>query len=160
MRPDFWWNGSADVPDSFLPQHANVHHDELIKGNTFGGTAFASYGCFWMGWFLLEYLSYGNKAGYPAARTGKTLWCALWAVLTAGFFVVTCRKNGCLMTIFSTLVITFSLLAGGVWNENCEQAAGYFGFFCGASAIYAAFVFLYKEELGISLPGVRPVAFI
>ena len=60
----------------------------------------------------------------------------------------------------STLVITFALLSGGVWDPRCEQAAGYFGFFCGSSAIYAAFVFLYKIELGISLPGVRPVAYI
>lgn len=64
------------------------------------------------------------------------------------------------MTIFSTLVITFALLAGGVWNERCAEAAGYTGFFCGASAIYAAFAFLYKIELGIMLPGARPVAWI
>ncbi|EFJ47526.1 hypothetical protein VOLCADRAFT_105087 [Volvox carteri f. nagariensis] len=133
---------------------------ELIKGNTFGGTAFASYGAFWMGWFLLELLMKQYPSVYKTALTGKTLWCGLWAFLTAGFFVVTLRKNGCLMTIFSTLVITFSLLAGGVWNENCELAAGYFGFFCGASAIYAAFAFLYKIELGIVLPGARPVAYI
>ncbi|KAG2422612.1 hypothetical protein HXX76_010393 [Chlamydomonas incerta] len=133
---------------------------ELIKGNTFGGTAFASYGAFWMGWFLLEYLTITNKALFPGVKSGKTLWCGLWAFLTFGFFIVTLRKNGCLMTIFSTLVITFSLLAGGQWSPDCEQAAGYWGFFCGASAIYAAFAFLYKQELGIVLPGARPVAYI
>ncbi|GIL76413.1 hypothetical protein Vretifemale_5992 [Volvox reticuliferus] len=130
---------------------------ELIKGNTFGGTAFCSYGAFWMGWFLLEFLSHQDSVMYPIALVGKTLWCALWAVLTAGFFVATLRKNGCLMTIFSSLVLTFALLAGGVWDAICERAAGYIGFFCGASAIYAAFVFLYERELGILLPGVRPV---
>ena len=54
---------------------------QLIKGNTFAGTAFSSYGCFWMGWFLLEYLSYtytGDKHLYDLAMTGKTLWCGLW----------------------------------------------------------------------------------
>ncbi|EFJ47612.1 hypothetical protein VOLCADRAFT_105083 [Volvox carteri f. nagariensis] len=132
----------------------------LIKGNTFGATAFASYGAFWMGWFLLELLMKQYPSVYKTALTGKTLWCGLWAFLTAGFFVVTLRKNGCLMTIFSTLVITFSLLAGGVWNESCELAAGYFGFFCGASAIYAAFAFLFKIELGIVLPGARPVNYL
>ncbi len=113
--------------------------------------------------FLLEYLTHSHKTEplmYPLAKAGKTLWCGLWAFLTLGFFVVTCRKNGCLMTIFSTLVITFALLAGGVWSPNTEQAAGYFGFFCGSSAIYAAFAFLYKIELGYSLPGVRPVAYL
>eukprot|EP00195_Chlamydomonas_chlamydogama_P016362 CAMPEP_0202900946 /NCGR_PEP_ID=MMETSP1392-20130828/12284_1 /ASSEMBLY_ACC=CAM_ASM_000868 /TAXON_ID=225041 /ORGANISM="Chlamydomonas chlamydogama, Strain SAG 11-48b" /LENGTH=237 /DNA_ID=CAMNT_0049587409 /DNA_START=35 /DNA_END=748 /DNA_ORIENTATION=+ len=133
---------------------------ELIKGNTFAGTAFSSYGCFWMGWFLLEWLSYEEPTLYLAAQTGKTLWCGLWAFLTAFFFVVTLRKNGSLMTVFSTLVITFSLLAAGVHNKNCETAAGYFGFFCGSSAIYAAFAMLYQDELGIVLPGVRPVNYI
>ena len=51
------------------------------------------------------------------------------------------------MTVFSTLVITFILLAAGNWNANCEKAAGYIGFFCGASAIYAAFAYLYKDEV-------------
>lgn len=70
------------------------------------------------------------------------------------------RKNGCLMTIFSTLTLTFALLAGGVWSERCARAAGYTGFFCGGSAIYAAFAFLYEKELGIKLPGVRAVNFL
>lgn len=74
--------------------------------------------------------------------------------------MVTLRKNGCLQTIFSTLVITFALLGAGVWDAKCEQAAGYFGFFCGSSAIYAAFAFLYKVELGVMLPGVRPTNYI
>ncbi|GLI64822.1 hypothetical protein VaNZ11_008119 [Volvox africanus] len=130
---------------------------ELIRGNTFGGTAFCSYGAFWMGWFLLEFLSHQDADAYPLARVGKTLWCALWALLTGGLFVTTLCKNGCLMTIFSSLVVTFILLAGGEWSDKCHQAAGYVGFFCGASAIYAAFAFLYEMELGIFLPGVRPL---
>jgi uncharacterized protein len=125
---------------------------EIIKGNTFAGTAFASYGCFWMGWFLLQYMS---MVAPFQANTGKILWCALWAVLTTGFFVVTLRKNRCLQTIFSSLIVTFSLLAAGVHNKNCETAAGYFGFFCGTSALYTAFAMLYKDELEIELPGIR-----
>ena len=49
------------------------------------------------------------------------------------------------MTVFSTLVVTFALLAGGVFSPRCNEAAGYVGFFCGASAIYAAFAYLYKD---------------
>eukprot|EP00195_Chlamydomonas_chlamydogama_P008907 CAMPEP_0202900244 /NCGR_PEP_ID=MMETSP1392-20130828/10578_1 /ASSEMBLY_ACC=CAM_ASM_000868 /TAXON_ID=225041 /ORGANISM="Chlamydomonas chlamydogama, Strain SAG 11-48b" /LENGTH=232 /DNA_ID=CAMNT_0049586593 /DNA_START=73 /DNA_END=771 /DNA_ORIENTATION=- len=133
---------------------------ELIKGNTFAGTAFCSYGCFWMGWFLLEYLSLTAKQYIGVMTVGMTLWAGLWAFLTFGFFIVTLRKNGGLMTIFSTLVITFALLAGGKWNEQCEKAAGYVGFLCGSSAIYTAFAELYHQELGITLPGVKPVKYI
>ena len=64
------------------------------------------------------------------------------------------------MTIFSTLVITFTLLAGGVHDIRCHRAAGYVGFLCGSSAIYTAFGMLYKDELGIILPGLAPVHYI
>jgi hypothetical protein len=108
------------------------------------------------------------------ALTGDTLWCGLWGVLTSGFFVVTLNKNGCLQvsaewdwmlhisckfvwaqepdniaplylqTIFGTLLVTFFLLAGANYSENCHYAAGYIGCFCGASAIYTALAELYK----------------
>ena len=45
-------------------------------------------------------------------------------------------------------------------STQCNQAAGYVGFLCGTSAIYTAFAMLYKEELGIMLPGMAPVRFI
>ncbi|KAG1677967.1 hypothetical protein FOA52_001385 [Chlamydomonas sp. UWO 241] len=46
---------------------------ELLKGNTFAGTAFISYGAFWMGWFMLEFLSKIDHS-LPVSLTGKTLW--------------------------------------------------------------------------------------
>jgi len=64
------------------------------------------------------------------------------------------------MTVFLTLVITFILLAGGVHDSRCNKAAGYVGFLCGSSAIYTAFGTLYKEELGMTLPGIAPVHYI
>mmetsp|Transcript_20075 Transcript_20075/g.59626 ORF Transcript_20075/g.59626 Transcript_20075/m.59626 type:complete len:112 (-) Transcript_20075:353-688(-) len=111
-----------------------------------------------MGWFLFEYLALINPG--PAAHTGKTLWSGLWGILTMLFFVVTLRKNVSLQVVFSSLFVTFFLLAGGVHNAHVNTAAGYVGFACGASAIYAAFAQLYKDELGFELPGVKPVRFI
>jgi hypothetical protein len=143
---------------------------ELIKGNTFAGTAFFSYGAFWMAFFVLKYITAASKAAALASNAapafgasyavGQTLVNCLWGVFTFGFFIPTLRKNGCLMTIFGTLFITFFLLAGGVWNKACGQAAGYVGFVCGCSAIYTAFAEIYHESLGIMLPGLRPVRFI
>ncbi|MEW5308094.1 MAG: hypothetical protein WDW38_000080 [Sanguina aurantia] len=144
---------------------------EIIKGNTFAGTAFSSYGCFWLGFAVIEYISIVDKSyginivgGFPGATgpnfTGKSLWFGLWGILTSGFFVVTLRKNGCLQTIFGTLLVTFFLLAGSSYQPLCGQAAGYIGFFCGSSAIYAALAMLYKSELGWILPGMRSCNYI
>eukprot|EP00878_Enallax_costatus_P000333 GHUV01000410.1.p1 GENE.GHUV01000410.1~~GHUV01000410.1.p1 ORF type:complete len:229 (+),score=47.32 GHUV01000410.1:148-834(+) len=143
---------------------------ELIKGNTFAGTAFFSYGAFWMAFFVVKYITATAKAAALASNTlpafvgtfavGQTLIHCLWGVFTFGFFIPTLRKNGCLMTVFGTLFVTFFLLAGGVWSKPCSQAAGYVGFMCGCSAIYTAFAEIYHESLGIMLPGLRPVRFI
>mmetsp|Transcript_19664 Transcript_19664/g.35466 ORF Transcript_19664/g.35466 Transcript_19664/m.35466 type:complete len:232 (-) Transcript_19664:137-832(-) len=131
---------------------------ELIKGNTFGGTAFASYGCFWMGWFGFNYLSmeFPNVGNPGLAHKGKALYSGLWGLLTFGFLIVTLRKNFCLVTIFSTLVITFGLLAGGEYDARSAQAAGYVGGFCGLSAIYAGLAFMYQVN-GINMPGTAPI---
>lgn len=140
---------------------------ELVKGNTFAGTAFFSYGAFWCAFFLLKFLVKTNAGlaapaftGAASFKVGETLVMVLWGLFTAGFFVPTLRKNGALMTVFGSLTLTFFLLAGGQWSKTCEKAAGYVGFGCGCSAIYTAFAELYQENLGITPPGLRPVHFI
>ncbi|KAG2451134.1 hypothetical protein HYH02_004401 [Chlamydomonas schloesseri] len=145
---------------------------ELIKGDSFAGTTFASFGCFWMGWGLLRFMSeqlhaerqYSSSGYYHYYRpnyaaTGEILWCSLWCVHSAGFLVVTARKNICMQVILLLTVIMFALQAAGVKDENCYKASGYFGFGAAAAAIYAAFAFLWKVELGWQLPGVAPTRY-
>lgn len=134
---------------------------ELIKGNTFAGTAFFSYGAFWMAFFLGKLLAAQKlAAGAAEFKVAETLFLCLWGVFTTLFFIPTLRKNLCLMTVFGTLAITFFMLAGGVWNHQANMAAGYMGFVCGCSAIYTAFAEIWEENLKINMPGLRPVAFI
>ena len=101
----------------------------MIKGNTFGGTAFASYGAFWMGWFLLEYLTWTDKALYAGVQSGKSLWCGLWAVLTFGFFIVTCRKNGCLMTIFRWVRLGVGCIHATISKHQAQARRSFRGAF-------------------------------
>lgn len=138
---------------------------QLIKGNTFAGTAFFSYGAFWCAFFLMKYLikttaTLGAAAYSGHFQVGETLIMVLWGVFTSAFFVPTLRKNSCLMFVFGSLALTFFLLAGGQWSKPCLQAAGYFGFVCGCSAIYTAFAEIWQEALGFNMPGLAPVRFI
>lgn len=81
---------------------------QLIKGNTFAGTAFFSYGAFWMAYFVTNVLvatapvnaATGVKVWLSSAsfKAGQTLILGLWGLFTFGFFVPTLRKNGCLIT--------------------------------------------------------------
>jgi succinate-acetate transporter protein len=143
--------------------HCCCSRSQLIKGNTFAGTAFFSYGSFWVAYFVFRFISSttgGVFKGASSFEIGETLIMAWWSLFTFCFFVPTMRKNGCLMTVFGTLTLTFALLAGGQWNAACLKAAGYVGFICGCSAIYTAFAEIWHENLGIMAPGLRPVRFI
>ncbi len=122
---------------------------QLIRGNTFAGTAFSSYGAFWLGWGLWKYWEATGvmKSVASTAMTGDSLWCGLWGFLTLFFFVVTLRKNGCLQTVFFTLALTFFLLIGANYSAQCKKAAGYVGFFCGCSAIYTALAEIYEVRV-------------
>ena len=71
----------------------------------------------------------------------------------AVFFITSLRRTASIQVLLSTLFFTFVLLAGGVQNSRCNQAAGYFGMLCAGSALYAATIVLVKTELGYTLPG-------
>lgn len=143
---------------------------ELLKGNSFAGTAFFSYGSFWISWAFLETMNRIHKgpsfapaddpAGMAGFLVGKCIMLATWGFFTFAFFIPTLRKNGCLMVVFGSLSCTFWLLAGGVFSTLCNQAAGYVGVFCGLSAIYTAFAEIWQESLNIRMPGLAPVRFI
>jgi uncharacterized protein len=128
---------------------------QYIRGNGFAGAAFSSYGCFWMGWFINGVLKRQKITVGATDENGEILWFILWGVLTFCFFLFTLRKAINLQVVFSTLTLTFFLLAGGVKSESTHHAAGYMGFICAASAIYTAMSDLAQEELGLLLPGMQ-----
>jgi succinate-acetate transporter protein len=132
---------------------------EMCRGNVFAGTAFSSYGAFWMSWFILNVgVAQGWLTSPSEYPIGLEMWFGIWGVLSFGFLIGACRKNVCLVIVFFLLVITFGLLAGGVRSDRTNKVAGYFGFFCGATALYAGFADLLNELYGFPLcPGVAPL---
>jgi succinate-acetate transporter protein len=141
---------------------------ELLRGNSFAGTAFSSYGAFWISWAFLQAAARVHPetafaptgAALAGFKVGETVMLAFWGCFTFLFFVMTLRKNACLMVVFSSLAATFWLLAAGQWSHGATLAAGYVGVFCGLSAIYTAFAELYQEHLGLRPWGLAPVRFI
>jgi succinate-acetate transporter protein len=137
---------------------------QLLKGNTFAGSAFFSYGSFWIAWAFINTMTrLHGPTGFTidnGFKVGQCIMLATWGCFTFGFFIPTLRKNACLMVVFGSLSVTFWLLAAGVFNPVVNHAAGYVGAFCGLSAIYTAFAEIYDESLGIRFPGLAPVRFI
>ncbi len=85
---------------------------EWKKGNTFGTTAFTSYGFFWLalvGILILPELGIGEAAD----KTTMAWFLALWGIFTAVLFVGTLRMNRALQFVFASLALLFFMLALG-----------------------------------------------
>jgi succinate-acetate transporter protein len=122
---------------------------EWRKNNTFGTTAFISYGMFWLTLVALLLMSRNNLwTGYDATSFGTYL--LLWGVFTAFMFVGTLRLNRALQVVFGSLVVLFFLLAAGNYaGSDClKRVAGYEGVFCGLSAVYAGVAQVLNEVYG------------
>lgn len=127
---------------------------EFKKGNTFGTTAFTSYGLFWISLVALILMpTLGWAEETPAAFMGWYLF--LWGVFTLFMFFGTLKNVTALQFVFATLAVLFFLLAIGDWtgNETITKIAGWEGIICGASAFYLAMGEVINEALGrIVLP--------
>lgn len=122
---------------------------ESKKNNTFGMTAFISYGSFWLTLVALIVLP---KLGWTSATSneGMIAFLIMWGIFTALLFIGTLRINRALQIVFATLTILFFLLAAGdaTGNATLKHFTGYEGILCGASAIYAGTAGLLNEVYG------------
>ena len=123
---------------------------EYKKGNTFGTTAFTSYGLFWLSLVFLIY--FNGKAGVPANTLGFAAWYLfLWGVFTFFMWIATWKHHRGLQTIFLSLTVLFWMLAlrdAFGWNGAWAVLTGYEGIFCGLSAIYVAMAQILNETYG------------
>jgi hypothetical protein len=122
---------------------------ESKKNNTFGFTAFISYGFFWLtlvGLLVMPKLGWIDKA----SEISMAYYLAMWGIFTLFLFFGTFKISRALQVVFGTLVILFFLLAYGDATGNAEIKiiAGYEGIFCGASAIYTGMASLLNEVYG------------
>lgn len=122
---------------------------EWRKGNTFGTTAFTSYGFFWLslaGILIMPKLGWGVAPGAVPMAT----YLAMWGGFTAVMFIGTLRLNRALQSIFATLTVLFFLLAIGdiTGSATLKVVAGYEGILCGGLAIYTGLAQVLNEVYG------------
>jgi len=132
---------------------------EAKKNNTFGLTAFTSYGFFWLslvGLIVFPKLGWIDKTP-PNAFSA---FLAMWGVFTFLLFFGTLRLNRALQFVFASLTILFALLAitKATGSEEIEHVAGYVGIICGASAIYTGIAGVLNEVYGRTVLPIGPVA--
>jgi succinate-acetate transporter protein len=130
---------------------------ELPRGNSFGATAFLSYGAFWWSFALFVLFLHGQV---PAAFVGWYLF--LWGVFTFYMWLATFRSPRALQFIFLALWITFALLALGEWTGLglMRMAGGYMGLVTAALAFYLSAAEVINEVHGrVVLPVGEPRVF-
>jgi hypothetical protein len=109
---------------------------EFRRGNTFGTTAFTTYGAFWLafafyGWFF-------EKADTPASATG--LFLLVFTIVTAYLTIAALRINGAVLAVFVLLTLTFLFLTIGAFADSpgIHKLGGWLGIVTAVVAFYAS----------------------
>ena len=123
---------------------------EFKLGNTFGMTAFLSYGAFW--WWFAFLLLFAHNHLIDISAAGPTVGVALllWGVLTLYLWISTLRLSKTVFLIFLTLWVTFGLLGLGAIRADTgiSHAGGWLGVICGSLAIYGSFGIVTNSVFG------------
>lgn len=132
---------------------------EAKKNNTFGLTAFTSYGFFWLslvGLIVMPSMGWLSKP----SDCSMSAYLAIWGLFTFLMFFGTLKLNRALQFVFGSLTILFILLAlkDGTGNKGFGTIAGYEGIICGLSAIYTGMAVLLNELYGKTVLPIGPVS--
>jgi len=122
---------------------------EWKKGNTFGTTAFTSYGFFWLSLVILKLLPQSGLAEAPAV-SAMVAYLIMWGIFTGVLFIGTLKLSRSLQVVFGSLTLLFFMLALGDMTDNAviKVITGFEGIFCGLSAIYAGLAQVVNEVYG------------
>lgn len=126
---------------------------EFRKGNTFGATAFSSYGAFWIAFYLIV---------HAAPKAGVGLFLFFFGILTLYLWIATFFLNRATFLIFLSLTITFFLLAFHDFGMlGSSVPGGWLGLITGLLALYASAAGVINDVAGrtilpVGAPMVKP----
>ncbi len=126
---------------------------EFAKGNTFGATAFCSYGSFWISfWYLTGHTDFGDAAPSDIDHA-VGMYLLIWGVFTAYMTVAASRVSAAVLAVFVLLTATFLVLAWGEFagSDGSHKLGGYLGILTAIPAFYASFAgvtaFTWKRQI-------------
>lgn len=131
---------------------------EFRKGNTFGATAFGSYGAFWMSFAAYVQFVVPALGGTEAAAAPTGLFLLAWTIFTAYMLVASLRTNGALIALFVFLFLTFLFLTigdlGGL--DAVATIGGYLGIITALTAWYGSAAVVTNTTWGRTVLPVGP----
>ena len=134
---------------------------EYKKGNTFGATAFTSYGAFWMSFAAFVHIIVPEMiaAKTPNINEAVGLFLLAWTLFTIYMMIGSFATNGALAALFVVLEITFVLLTWGNFANNASiiKLGGYLGIIVAVMAWYASGAGVLNSVFGKVILPVWPV---
>jgi succinate-acetate transporter protein len=131
---------------------------EFRTGNTFGATAFTSYGAFWLSFWAFVHF---YEKDVPKADVGHAvgLYLIAWGIFTAYMFIASLRTTGAIALVFLLLAATFIVLgignAGG--TSGIVKLGGWIGLATALAAWYASFAEVTNATFGRVVLPTRPL---
>jgi succinate-acetate transporter protein len=133
----FFWGGIAQIIAGLI---------DARRGDTFGLTAFTSYGLFWLGLsfsFLLQWLGLVTLDGPGIA------WLFIcWGIFTGYMTIGTFKMSAVHIFVFATLTVLFFLLAAHFFGTLPAIVPGVEGILCGAAAAYGSAAVVVNSKYG------------
>ncbi|MDD4876886.1 MAG: acetate uptake transporter [Dehalococcoidales bacterium] len=133
----FFWGGVAQVIAGIIDGR---------RGDTFGLTAFTSYGLFWIGLSLAFLLEWTGVVELDSAGLAWTF--IFWGIFTAFMTIGTFKMSRMHVFVFSTLTLLFFLLAAHFFDAIPAIVPGIEGLICGAAAAYGSAAVVLQSKYG------------
>ncbi|KAI0791848.1 GPR1/FUN34/yaaH family-domain-containing protein, partial [Abortiporus biennis] len=131
---------------------------EFACGNTFGATAFSSYGGFWLSYAALFIPGSGILDAYAdhgELASALGIYLITWAMVTFLLLIGATRRNAGLIALFAFLTITFILLAAGEFSGHVgvSKAGGAVGIATAMIAYYVGLAeLMIRDESWFTMP--------
>ncbi len=145
-----FYGGLAQLVAGFL---------EFQTGNTFGMTAFGSYGAFWIALASMVLMEMNKWISAEASMGWLLTTLIAWTIFTLILWIGTFNHNKALVWVFTTLLILFVLLDVAVATSNpiITHIAGWEGIFCAATAWYLMAAIVINDSYGRTVLPVGPI---
>jgi len=130
---------------------------EFRTGNTFGATAFTSFGAFWLSFWAFEQFFAKDITNETQLSHSVGLYLIAWGIFTTYMFVASLRVSAAVALVFALLAVTFILLGIGdaTTTEGITHAGGYVGIATAIAAWYASFAAVANSTFGRTILPVK-----
>jgi succinate-acetate transporter protein len=137
MAYGLFWGGAAQVIAGVI---------DGKRGDTFGLTAFTSYGFFWIALATAFVFQWQGLVKIDNAGLAWTM--VVWGIFSFFMMICTLKMTFVHFFVFASLVVLFALLAIHFFGGLSAKVAGVEGLFCGAAAVYGAASVIINGKFG------------